>query len=353
MQAQTEEVAYLQVRGITKRFGGRAVLSGIDLAVDSGEIICLLGPSGCGKTTLLRVIAGLEAPEEGGVFLSGASVADQPVHQRGFGLMFQDHALFPHLSIADNITFGLKMRGASAEEQRARVVELLELIDLAGYERRDPATLSGGEKQRVALARSLAPSPSLLMLDEPLGALDGILRQRLMADLRRIIKQIGLTAIYVTHDRQEAFATADRIAVMNAGRIEQVAAPQDLYRRPATAFAAQFIGLRNVFPVISMRDGRAATIAGEFAVQTIPDAILIHPGGIRLSEATRQCGQVLPGKIGDMTFAGSTYQVQVTLTSGVSLWLELSSYSAPPPQVGAEVSIEIEPDAVIPMGTPQ
>ncbi|MCK6577084.1 MAG: ABC transporter ATP-binding protein [Anaerolineae bacterium] len=353
MNAQTGEKAYLHVSGVTKRFGVHIVLSGIDLAIDSGEIICLLGPSGCGKTTLLRVIAGLEAPEEGGIYLGSASVTDQPVHQRGFGLMFQDHTLFPHLNVADNIAFGLKMRGVSAAVQRTRVLELLELIGLMGYERRDPATLSGGEKQRVALARSLAPSPSLLMLDEPLGALDGILRQRLMADLRRIIKQIGLTAIYVTHDRHEAFATADRIAVMNAGRIEQVAAPQDLYRRPATAFAAQFIGLRNVFPVLSMRDGRAATIVGEFTVTNSPGAILIHPGGIRLVDSPRQGGYILPAKIGDVTYAGSAYLVRVMLDSSASLWLELSSYNAAPPQAGAEVSIYIEPDAVIPLGMPR
>ena len=201
----------LDIINVTRAFDGQAVLRGINLPVDQGEIVCLLGPSGCGKTTMLRIVAGLEHADGGDVRINGNSIMATPVHQRDFGLMFQDFALFPHMNVAENVGFGLRMRPVADDQQR--VDEVIRLVGLAGFEQRDVGELSGGERQRVALARSLAPRPRLLMLDEPLGSLDAALRTRLVVELRQIIKQIGLTAIYVTHDQEEAFAIADRIAI--------------------------------------------------------------------------------------------------------------------------------------------
>ncbi|MBK8025704.1 MAG: ABC transporter ATP-binding protein [Chloroflexi bacterium] len=347
MRAGDFQGASLRVERITKRFGGREVLCDISLEIPAGEIVGLLGPSGCGKTTLLRIIAGLETPDEGEVNLNSQRITDQPVHERGFGLMFQDHALFPHLSVADNVAFGLKMRGVAAQAITPRVEELLELVELSGAGKRSPATLSGGEKQRVALARSLAPNPPLLMLDEPLGSLDRVLRERLMVDLRRIIKQVGLTAIYVTHDRQEAFVTADRIAVMNAGRIEQIAAPQDLYRRPATQFVAQFIGLQNLYPVLSHHDGVAETSAGSLPVAGSPKTILIHPGGVRLFDFAKDGGLTRRATLSTVRFGGETYTIEAKLESGAPIVFDHPAFNGAPPEPGAIVQLEIDRGAVI------
>jgi len=202
----------LSIQNIQRTFDGTPVLRGIDLEVGSGEIVCLLGPSGCGKTTLLRIIAGLETHDTGTLLWKGEALGSVPVHRRGFGLMFQDFALFPHMNVAANIQFGLEMQRISSIELRRRVEEVLKLVNLEGFEARDISQLSGGEKQRVALARSLAPNPQLLMLDEPMGSLDAALRDELVSELHQIIKSLGLTAIYVTHDQKEAFAIADRIA---------------------------------------------------------------------------------------------------------------------------------------------
>ena len=197
--------------------------------VASSEIVCLLGPSGCGKTTLLNIIAGLEQPESGQVLVEGQDIAGTPVHRRGFGLMFQDLALFPHKNVRDNVAFGLRMANLAPQAIDLRVREVLELVGLAGFEQRDVNQLSGGEQQRVALARSLAPRPRLLMLDEPLSSLDRALRERLMNELRDILTRVGQTAIYVTHDQQEAFALADRVVILNAGRVAQIGTPQQVY----------------------------------------------------------------------------------------------------------------------------
>lgn len=348
---------HLRVSGIIKSYDDLPVLRSIDLTVSSGEIICLLGPSGCGKTTLLRIIAGLETPDSGSVLLDEQPITHQPVHQRGFGLMFQDHALFPHMNVAQNIAFGLKMRGQSSAAQKSRVSELLSLVDLVGYEKRDVATLSGGEKQRVALARSLAPNPPLLMLDEPLGALDAALRERLVVDLRAIIKRIGLTAIYVTHDRQEAFAIADRIAVMNAGRIEQIAPPPQIYQRPAAAFVARFLGLGNIIPVTAVHEGVAQTSIGTFPVSGSPSALLIHPDGITLapnfspSLTERGLGGevALTATIDSLRYEGSTYQLAVKLPSGETLLFDQPARTVADLQMGATISLTIDPSAIIPL----
>ena len=236
----------LQVSHIHKSFDGAPLLRDVSFDVAPSEIVCLLGPSGCGKTTLLNIIAGLEQAESGQVLVEGQDISGVPVHRRGFGLMFQDLALFPHKNVRDNVAFGLRMAGLAPQAIDARVSEVLELVGLAGFEQRDVNQLSGGEQQRVALARSLAPRPRLLMLDEPLSSLDRTLRERLMNELRDILTRVGQTAIYVTHDQQEAFALADRVVILNAGRVAQIGTPQEVYRAPADAFVARFLGLTNL-----------------------------------------------------------------------------------------------------------
>ncbi|GHS88609.1 ABC transporter [Actinomycetota bacterium] len=228
--------------------GSTTAVDGVDLDVASGEVVALLGPSGCGKSSLLRAVAGLEPVADGVVTWAGATLAEVPVHRRGFGLMFQDGQLFPHRDVAGNVGYGLRMSHVPRDARRDRVTELLDLVGLAGYGARPVTTLSGGERQRVALARALAPRPRLLLLDEPLSALDRALRERLADDLRAVLTTTGTTALFVTHDHEEAFAVADRVAVMSAGRLLQVATPAELWRRPASRQVAEFLGFQAFLP---------------------------------------------------------------------------------------------------------
>ena len=267
----------LRLDNIAHAYGDVVSLRSLSLELPPGEILCLLGPSGCGKTTLLRIIAGLESDYRGEITLDGASLRETPVHERGFGLMFQDFALFPHMSVAQNVAYGLKRRVHNRREIARHVDELLEQVGLSGLGERDVDALSGGQKQRVALARSLAPSPRLLMLDEPLGSLDAQLRDELALELRRLIKDAGKSAIYVTHDRREAYAVADRIAVMDAGAIRQRDTPQSLYHAPVDAHVARFLGFRNLFSRENESAARLARIAGVYSEST--SYILIHPRG--------------------------------------------------------------------------
>ncbi len=334
----------LTLTHITRAFEAQPVLRGIDLEVTDGEIVCLLGPSGCGKTTLLRIIAGLEFADGGDVQIDGQSILMQPIHTRDFGLMFQDFALFPHLNVQQNVEFGLRMKGTSRQQRQARSREVLALVGLNGFERRDVAQLSGGERQRVALARSLAPNPRLLMLDEPLGSLDAALRERLVLDLRRIIKQVGLTAIYVTHDQREAFASADRIALMNAGQIEQVAAPTEIYRHPATIFAARFLGLDNILPVEKLTGSGAHTPLGMFDIPLhddgAPPALLLHPDGIMPDP-----DGAISGTIMESVFLGDAYRVKMECRP--DLWLTFKLRDAPLP--GETCRVRVAPEYVIPL----
>lgn len=332
----------LELRHIVRAFAGKPVLRDVNLTVEQGEIVCLLGPSGCGKTTLLRVIAGLERADAGDVRYEGRSILQTPVHERGFGLMFQDFALFPHLRVAENVGFGLKMHRAGNAQQR--VQDVIRLVGLEGFERREVGQLSGGEKQRVALARSLAPNPHLLMLDEPLGSLDAALRTRLVIELRHIIKSVGLTALYVTHDQQEAFAIADRVALMNAGKIEQEDAPEVIYRRPATIFCATFLGLNNIIPIKRLVDGIAHTSLGEFSLPQPADAILLHPLGIHLNDDGS-----IEGRIEERTFHGDTYRLLLRHPSDVFIGLTVPANAPKVPAEGETARIAIDLDYVLPL----
>jgi thiamine transport system ATP-binding protein len=232
----------LSVEGASVCFDEHTALDDVDLTVDDHELVAVLGPSGSGKSTLLRAIAGLELLDQGTIRWDGADLTGVPPHRRSFGLMFQDYALFPHKDVAGNVAFGLRMQRRPDAEVRRRVAEVLALVDLDGFEQRSVTTLSGGEQQRVALARAVAPEPRLLMLDEPLGALDRTLRDRLTEELRDLLQRLGMTAIYVTHDHAEARALGDRLVVMRAGRIEQVGPPEEVIAHPANAFVAEFVG---------------------------------------------------------------------------------------------------------------
>lgn len=255
----------LEVMGVSKRYGAAVwAVRDVSLELARGEILCLLGPSGCGKTTLLRLVAGLERPDNGTIRFEGRDLAGVPPHKRGFGMMFQDFALFPHKNVRDNVAFGLRMQRMPANEATDRVNRMLNLVDLSGKADRSIAQLSGGEQQRVALARALAPGPELLLLDEPLGALDRALRERLMLDVRAILKRVGMTSIYVTHDQTEAFAVADRVAVMNAGEVVQTGNPQHVHEHPASPFVARFLGYQNLIPGLVGADGAIETELGRF-----------------------------------------------------------------------------------------
>ncbi|WP_030195210.1 ABC transporter ATP-binding protein [Streptomyces sp. NRRL S-87] len=335
----------LELDGVSVRFGARTVLDAVDLSVAEHEIVCVLGPSGSGKSTLLRVVAGLQPAAAGRVRLSGADQAGVPVHKRGVGLMFQDHQLFPQRDVAGNVAFGLRMRGARREEQRARVAELLELVGLPGAGRRSVAALSGGEQQRVALARALAPRPRLLMLDEPLGQLDRGLRERLVVELRELFHRLGTTVLAVTHDQGEAFALADRVVVMRDGRIAQAGTPLDVWQRPASEFVARFLGFDNVVP---------ATVSG-LAADTpwgkipVPDGtgegefrVLVRPTGVRLVPVA----EGLPCEVVSRTFRGRHVALMLRPRSGAPL-LEAECDLLLAPEVGVVTGVAFDPAEVV------
>jgi thiamine transport system ATP-binding protein len=314
-------VPVLDVDSVVKSFTpGVRVLDDVTIHVDDGEIACLLGPSGCGKTTLLRIIAGLEVLDSGRVLFDGEDVADLPVYQRRFGFMFQDYALFPHMSVAANVAFGLRMAGWDKPRQQMRVDEMLDIVDLGGYQRRTIDELSGGEQQRVALARTLAPSPRLLLLDEPLANLDRRLREELVDELRTIIRRVYVTTVFVTHDQSEAFALADQVVVMQAGRVAQDGAPQEIYGRPADAFVAGFLGFHNLLAGRITPDRRAVdTVLGRLPLATEapldvlagPYSVLIRPdAGLTAPGADHGIAAYVPGTVVASSFRGGVYRMQ-------------------------------------------
>jgi thiamine transport system ATP-binding protein len=313
-------LSVLRVENVTVRFDGKEALAEASLDVADGEIVTVLGPSGSGKTTLLRVIAGLQVPDEGLVLLDGIDLTAVPPHRRGIGLVFQDHALFPHRDVRGNVSFGLRMRGDSPEAIDARTTELLELVGLVGFEQRSVATLSGGEQQRVALARALAPEPRVLLLDEPLGSLDRRLRDRLLEDLSGLFDELELTAVYVTHDQTEAFTLGDRVAVMRAGRVVQVASPDELWAHPLDEDIARFLGLANV--------------SGSEIVR--PEAVTVRRASLD--------GQ---GVVERAVRVGPVVRLRVRLDDGETLEAVVAAIDHP--TAGDRVDIEIEPGGIVPL----
>jgi ABC-type Fe3+/spermidine/putrescine transport system ATPase subunit len=346
----------LTATDLHKSYDGAPALRGVSLTVAPGSIVAVLGPSGCGKSTLLRLIAGLESPDSGEIAYDGRSLASVPPYRRGFGLMFQEYALFPHLDVAANIAFGLRMQHATGAEVAARVATMLDLVDLEGYGARRVYELSGGERQRVALARSLAPRPALLMLDEPLGALDRALRDRLVGELASILRRVGVGAIYVTHDQDEAFAIADELVLMNAGRVEQRGSPAELYRRPASRFAARFLGFTNIIEgTARSRDPRgrliAATPLGELLVDTpheyaagAPLTLVIRPEAAETGQGAATGYGVVHATVERALFLGSRVRLGVRHASGRALTFEIAGEAAP--AAGAEVALALRPEAI-------
>jgi ABC-type Fe3+/spermidine/putrescine transport system ATPase subunit len=339
----------LSLKNVYKSFGGTHAVNGISFDVVQGEIVALLGPSGCGKSTTLSLIAGLETPDQGDILWDGASLRQVPPHRREFGLMFQDFALFPHMNAFDNVAFGLRIGRIPEGQIRPRVEEMLELVGLPDFGGRDVNTLSGGEQQRVALARSLAPKPRLLMLDEPLGSLDRNLRERLVLDLREILRRMEQTAIYVTHDQEEAFVLADRIAVMNAGRIEQMDTPVEIYRQPSTPFVARFLGMANLLPGVVHQDGSrliADTDIGKLPVSEPAPLgnvlVLLRPDAVRLNEPGI-CE--LEGKLVRQSFRGRSCRAVVAVHD-VALRFDFDC-SETMPREGESVRISFDPRQAI------
>jgi putative spermidine/putrescine transport system ATP-binding protein len=297
-----DDVPDIRLRGLIKRYGDQAAVDGIDLDVHRGEFFTLLGPSGSGKTTTLRMIAGFERPDAGTVELAGEEVSGRPPFERDVNTVFQDYALFPHLSVADNIAYGLRIRKVPKPERRTRVDEALEMVRLPKLGGRKPSQLSGGQRQRVALARAIVNRPRVLLLDEPLGALDLKLRQEMQVELKRIQQEVGITFVYVTHDQEEALTMSDRLAVFNEGRIEQVGAPAEVYEHPANEFIAGFVGVSNVLE----RGGRRFTIR--------PEKVRILDGA-----GSRNGLHTEPGVVRDVAYAGMVTRYLVDLEGGGEL----------------------------------
>jgi thiamine transport system ATP-binding protein len=338
----------LSIRGATVRYGTTVALEGVNLDVKDGERLSILGPSGSGKSTLLRAIAGLEPLVAGRIEWDGVNVSETPVHRRGFGLMFQDYVLFPHLDVERNVSFGLAMHDVPGTKARERVKEMLELVGLSGYERRMPGELSGGEQQRVALARALAATPRLLMLDEPLGALDRALRRELLSELSGIFTALLLPILYVTHDHEEALAIGDRVGVMRAGRIEAVMPPDRLWHTPPSEFVARFLGLTNIVDG-RVRGGVATTPIGVLEVpHDVPDGdhqLLIRPESFH------------PGSDGPIevrvvarTFRGDYTELQLEPDVGSdasALTLEAHADWTPTPEIGDRLRLRVDLDGIV------
>jgi spermidine/putrescine transport system ATP-binding protein len=317
---------------VVKRFGEMVAVDHIDLEVQDGEFFSLLGPSGCGKTTTLRMIGGFEQPTSGLIELQGEDVTWLPPFKRNVNTVFQNYALFPHLTIYENVAFGLRRKGVRDNEVRSRVGDMLDLVELPGFERRKPSQISGGQAQRVALARALINKPAVLLLDEPLGALDLKLRKQMQVELKRIQQEVGITFIYVTHDQEEAMTMSDRIAVMNKGRYEQLGDPESLYERPSTQFVAGFLGVSNLLPgAVQGSDGRYSTVklADDTSVRA-PSALVggkeqvsigVRPEKIRLRAATDGAGtpdghNQLRGVVRDASYLGVSTQYQIDARGG-------------------------------------
>jgi putative spermidine/putrescine transport system ATP-binding protein len=313
------EGATVELIGVTKQFAGQLALTGVDLTMKPGEFIALLGPSGCGKTTVLRTLSGLELVTEGRILIDGRDVADVPVNKRDIGMVFQSYSLFPHMTVMENVEFGLRMRKVDGASRTRRAAEALEMVGLGHLGERYAHQLSGGQQQRVALARALVTRPRVLLLDEPLSALDAKVRVQLRDEIRRIQTELGITTLFVTHDQEEALAVADRVAVMNSGNIEQIGTPEELYTSPATAFVANFVGLSNRVPA-NLR-GQQVTVYGVklgllgASPGDGPVSAMIRPEDIGISTESATAGG-LTATVVTSSFLGSFRRTHVRLDDG-------------------------------------
>ena len=349
------EGGFIEVRDVVKRFGRTVALRGVTLSIERGELFAILGPSGCGKTTLLRIIAGFEIPDEGRVYIGGRDVTDVPPDKRGTVMVFQNWALWPHMTVYENIAFGLRLRKLPEDEVRRRVKWVLELLGLEGFEKRYPGQLSGGQQQRVALARALAVQPQVLLLDEPLSNLDAKLRLKLRGELKKLQRQLGITMVYVTHDQEEAMSLADRMAVMRDGQIEQVGSPTELYRRPGTLFTAVFLGRTSLVlgKVLESREDTVKVKVGETSIEAVNHglsvgddaAVVIKADGARLAPPKIRHTS-LRGRVSVVMYLGGYIELRVTPHGTSSeIMLDLPT-DITPPQPGSEVEVYVPLDNV-------
>jgi spermidine/putrescine transport system ATP-binding protein len=346
----------IALEGVSKRFGKHEAVRDVSLSIREGEFFSLLGPSGCGKTTTLRMIAGFEVPDAGRIYLQGEDVTSLFSNRRPVNMVFQQYALFPHMSIYDNVTFGLKVKGIPKKEHDERVRAMLRVVELEGFERRKPRQLSGGQQQRVALARALVNRPAALLLDEPLGALDVKLRKQMQLELKRIQHELGTTFVYVTHDQEEALAMSDRIAVMNRGVVEQIGSPREIYEHPQTAFVADFIGSLNAL------EFRVDEVVGDYAIMRLDGDRIVAPVGsdtragdtfrvavrperVQIDDAGSPApdgGSRLEGTVDEIVYLGMYTQFHVDTRAGRVLSHRLADELVSPPELGSRVVLRWE-----------
>ena len=334
----------IELKGITKSFDGECVLNSINLYIRDGEFITLLGPSGCGKTTMLRIIGGFETADEGQLYFDGAEISELPPHKRQLNTVFQKYALFPHLNVYENIAFPLRMKKISEEDIKNRVTEMLKMVALVGFENKSVSTLSGGQQQRVAIARALVSHPKVLLLDEPLGALDLKLRKDMQNELKTIQKAIGITFVYVTHDQEEALSMSDTIVVMADGEIQQIGTPTDIYNEPKNAFVADFIGESNIVDGIMLDDNRVRMSGHTFDcvdkgfAKNEPVDVVVRPEDVDVVAPEKG---MLTGIVSNVTFKGVHYEIIVDI-GGFKWMIQSTDYVAPEQNIG----LYIEPDAI-------
>jgi spermidine/putrescine transport system ATP-binding protein len=355
----------IALQGVSKRFGRAEAVRDVTLAIRDGEFFSLLGPSGCGKTTTLRMIAGFEVPDEGRIVLQRQDVTSVAANRRPVNMVFQQYALFPHMSIDDNVAFGLKLKRIPRRERQARVRAILSIVGLEGYERRRPRQLSGGQQQRVALARALVNNPAALLLDEPLGALDVKLRKLMQLELKRIQHELGTTFVYVTHDQEEALAMSDRIAVMNSGRVEQIGSPREIYEHPRTAFVADFIGSLNALDltvdelvggcaVARFGDGERVVVpVGSDTRTGDPLRVAVRPERVQIGSAGSRGtdgGSRLEGTIAQVVYLGMYTQFHVDTKAGVVVCHQLADDSVASLGPGLEVGLSWAPEHTTVLG---